>query len=1341
MNRLFSTACIFVLILLTSTKGLSQSSKVWVTISNENNVPVLSNNRQLISGDSIFNQYINSLGIFSCTKALPSSRNIKLQMVYELTATADQDELEFALTNYVNAVSGVLPAPVYDTLHTPNDYTIVSGIDNYALDLINAQQAWDITKGDSNVVVAVCDQSYSPNHSELVGKYASINPGTFTTTHGNAVAISAAGNTNNNNGLSSIGYNCKLGLYLMNYTEMLNAAYAGRKVINLSWSSGCFYNYYAQLALDEAYATGAFIVAAAGNGTACGNPSSYVYPAAYNNVFAITSIGPNDNHMRIPNDTTTTHQHNDKVDLSAPGYDVAINPAEGWYLQSSGTSFAAPYVTGTVGLMLSINPCLSQKDIDTILRISSVNIDSLNPTYIGKIGAGRLNAYAAVQMASTWPGQPLSVITQPIGITVLVGGNAQLTVSSNSSLPIYKWQRDSSGVYVDVYDGPTYNGVNTSILTINNIPVTLNNTDYRCVIKSGYCEVISHTAQLIVYEGIPPGAADTIIGPSIICFGDTVVFSVTPVDSASGYNWSITGNSTIISGANTNSITVQIFDSSVTVSVVPYNTYGNGPTTSLLVNSIPLPTGFLTGNFSVCPGDSAVLTLNVTGQGPWSGTINDSIQFNSSANPIQVVVYPDTSTNYILQELHTLDGCYAYPDYLSSTASVSLLNVSRDTMIRTVCTSQLPFQWEGMSLTNAGYYSDTLVNAVGCDSIITLQLIVVAGNPPTAPATITQTLISNTCYGRIYRYTASITNNAQGYQWLIPFSCGGIPPVIVDSGDINSSRIIRLKYFSNNPAFFTDSIKVRAYNNCGNGPYKSARLINTLLGVPAAPASITVTPLVTNVCGERKYRYKAPNLPAGTANVAAATGYLWSFSSPNPLMAQLDSGSLTSQTIVVKYASNSAALPGDSIYVKYNSACGYGPKRALKINLAALNPPVAPASITITRLVTNVCGQRTFRCTMPLAPNATSVSGAATGYLWTFTGNAANYGTIDSGSLTSRIIVLKYTSDEATFVGDSIKAQYNSNCGLSNFRAVKFSVPKLDVPLAPASITITPLTASICGSRIYRYTMPLLTAGSTTRATATGYQWNFTGILALTAVIDSGTLNSRIIRMKFVNNNPAQIGDSVKANYLSSCGDGLIRAVKLSNQAIAILPAPSSLTGLVNICSIAGTANSTRYVTSAVLGAVSYQWIIPQGAVIDSGSNGLKIRVRFISPGSNDSIAVQAMASNGCAGAKKALYLQTAGCVFMKAIVGSGKLTVTDDEFNISVFPNPTSSSFYLNANSINATRKIRCRLINVQGKCIQQMDVNSNSTISFGNGLPSGIYLLEIADGKKSKSIRLIKY
>lgn len=206
--------------------------------------------------------------------------------------------------------------------------------------------------------------------------------------------------------------------------------------------------------------------------------------------------------------------------------------------------------------------------------------------------------------------------------------------------------------------------------------------------------------------------------------------------------------------------------------------------------------------------------------------------------------------------------------------------------------------------------------------------------------------------------------------------------------------------------------------------------------------------------------------------------------------------------------------------------------------------------------------------------------------------------------------------------------------------------------------------------------MPLLTAGSTTNAAATGYQWNFIGLLASTAVIDSGTLNSRIIRMKFTSNNAAQAGDSVKANYLSSCGDGFVKAVKLTNTALATLPATTSLTGMVNICPIAGASTSTRYTASAVTGAVSYQWTLPQGAVIDSGSNGLKIRVRFISPGSNDSIAVRAIGSNGCAGASKALYLQNADCIFMKAIVGLGNDNIKVDQFDINVFPNPTSSSF-----------------------------------------------------------------
>ncbi|NDB84066.1 MAG: hypothetical protein EB127_15320, partial [Alphaproteobacteria bacterium] len=67
-------------------------------------------------------------------------------------------------------------------------------------------------------------------------------------------------------------------------------------------------------------------------------------------------------------------------------------------------------------------------------------------------------------------------------------------------------------------------------------------------------------------------------------------------------------------------------------------------------------------------------------------------------------------------------------------------------------------------------------------------------------------------------------------------SCGGIGNVTVDSGDINSSRVIRLKYYSNNGAFSTDSIRVKAFNSCGFSPSRSAKLINTALLVPTTPA-------------------------------------------------------------------------------------------------------------------------------------------------------------------------------------------------------------------------------------------------------------------------------------------------------------------------------------------------------------------------------------------------------------------------------------------------------------------------------------------------------------------------
>jgi hypothetical protein len=130
---------------------------------------------------------------------------------------------------------------------------------------------------------------------------------------------------------------------------------------------------------------------------------------------------------------------------------------------------------------------------------------------------------------------------------------------------------------------------------------------------------------------------------------------------------------------------------------------------------------------------------------------------------------------------------------------------------------------------------------------------------------------------------------------------------------------------------------------------KTAKLSNTAIVAPAAPASITIA-TKEDVCNARKYRYIAPApLPGATATAGAATGYLWSL--PTGTVGStgtLDSGSLDSRIIVVVYTSNAVAGAGDSIRVRYTSGCGNGAIKAQKLsNLAKTGcPPIAKLPTT-----------------------------------------------------------------------------------------------------------------------------------------------------------------------------------------------------------------------------------------------------------------------------------------------------------------------------------------------------------------------------------------------------------
>ena len=444
--------------LITSFCSFSQGNgAVWATVEDITLLKIQKTNTEKVRyTSSKIQKVVDLFKINKIIPAFPNSKDTILLKVYEFQCDCNSSYLSQALDQFGEGISKPEEAPQYELLNQPNDYNLAFATD-YALDLINAKGAWEISKGDSSIVIAISDANFKITNQELVGKIQYIEPNLTNPNiaHGTQVAITAAGKTDNNYGKSSIGWNSGLKLYSMGYNQILQASYDGAKVINMSWASGCSLNSYCQTVIDEIYKNGTILVASAGNGNTCGTPDRLVYPSAYNHVISVTSIGSNDNHEYLSNGTVFSHQHNATVDISAPGYGIPVIGPNGGANCVYGTSFAAPYVTGTIALMLEVNPCLTSEQIETILKESSTNIDDKNPSYIGLLGAGRLNAGEALRRTKLLKKLSLSVIdkdyscqTETRKLTLAAdGGIAPYSFSINNITCSTSLDSISDGIY------------------------------------------------------------------------------------------------------------------------------------------------------------------------------------------------------------------------------------------------------------------------------------------------------------------------------------------------------------------------------------------------------------------------------------------------------------------------------------------------------------------------------------------------------------------------------------------------------------------------------------------------------------------------------------------------------------------------------------------------------------------------------------------------------------------------------------------------------------------------------------------------------------------------------
>ncbi|NIN67140.1 MAG: S8 family serine peptidase, partial [Anaerolineae bacterium] len=269
---------------------------------------------------------------------------------------------------------------------------------------IKAPAAWDVTKGSSAIIIAIVDTGVDLDHRDLNDKivpgwdFANDDPTPQDDHgHGTHVAGIAAAETNNGIGVAGISWQARImpvkvldengdGSYWDVTQGVDYACNHGAQIINLSLG-GSTPSDTLEDAMEQAYADGCLIVAAAGNGG-----GDFVdYPARFPEVMAVAATDESDNRAGFSD-------YGPEVEVAAPGvniYSTLWNDKYGW---KSGTSMAAPHVAGQAALIWSVCPDPTHEEVRSIIDSTADDrgASGWDPYY----GYGRINAVAAVQAAT-----------------------------------------------------------------------------------------------------------------------------------------------------------------------------------------------------------------------------------------------------------------------------------------------------------------------------------------------------------------------------------------------------------------------------------------------------------------------------------------------------------------------------------------------------------------------------------------------------------------------------------------------------------------------------------------------------------------------------------------------------------------------------------------------------------------------------------------------------------------------------------------------------------------------------------------------------------------------------
>ena len=346
----------------------------------------------------------------------------------------------------------------------------------YYLKAIKAYEAWDLYKGDPNIVIGLTDGGARLTHEDLrnqvrrnladpvdgidndedgyvdnyegwdlanndrdAGFDARASRGAIL--HGSWVAGIMAGEADNGRGVAGVGFRTRflpLSIYpttaagsFGGYEAIVYAADHGCQVINLSWGAPGGYSRFEQDVITYAAVTrDVVVVAAAGNAHA----DVKFYPASYEHVISVSAVDALDR--------LTLATFNRRVDITAPGLNIltvrgagtgsGAGPTDADYEYIGyGTSFSAPQVSGAAALVRGRFPRYTAAQVVAQLRQTADNVEALpaNAPVRGRMGMGRLNVLRALSETDRREARVVRSRFGPARVAYVAGELVQVSAS------------------------------------------------------------------------------------------------------------------------------------------------------------------------------------------------------------------------------------------------------------------------------------------------------------------------------------------------------------------------------------------------------------------------------------------------------------------------------------------------------------------------------------------------------------------------------------------------------------------------------------------------------------------------------------------------------------------------------------------------------------------------------------------------------------------------------------------------------------------------------------------------------------------------------------------------